>query len=198
MATLANTGAANQMAFGQFGCAFLDTVAGILVPPNGMVVVSIQCLGATEFDILTAEDSDRFINTISAAHATAADTVSTGVTAGTFIDMDGTATAEVGDSMYLSSTGAFIAKVKSVGTDSSGSADASAIELDRPCTVTAAAHSFASNTKGGGGLILDTSNVFPSGITIHGRWVCVSLAADQLSDGVICYFGPAKDPSATL
>ena len=198
MATLANTATANQMAFGQYGSAFLDTDAGILVPPNGMVVVAIQCLGDTEFDILTAEDSDRFINTISASHATAADTVSTGVTAGTFIDMDGDATAEAGDSMYLSSTGAFIAKVKRVGFDSSGSADASAIELDRPCTVTAAAHSFASNTKGGGGLILDTGNVFPEGMTIYGRWTCVSVAADQTSDGVICYFGPAKDPSTTL
>ena len=179
------------MTFGQFGSAFLDTDAGVLVPPNGLVIVSIQCLGATEFDILTAEDSDRFINTISASHATAADTVSTGVTAGTFIDMDGDATAEVGDSMYLSSTGAFIAKVKSVGTDSSGTADASAIELDRPCTVTTAAHSFASNTKGGGGLILDTGNVFPAGMSIYGRWTSVSLSAAQTTDGVVCYFGPA-------
>jgi len=198
MATLANAGMSNQMAFGQFGSAFLDSDAGILVPPNGMVIVAVQCLGDTEFDILTAEDSDRFINTISASHATAADTVATGVTAGTFIDMDGDATAEVGDSMYLSSTGAFIAKVKKVGFDSSGSADASAIELDRPCTVTAAAHSFASNTKGGGGLILDTGNILPEGITIYGRWTCVSLADNQATDGVICYFGPAKDPSTTL
>ena len=198
MATLSNQAVANQVAFGQYGSAFLDTDAGILVPPNGMVVVAIQCLAATEFDILTAEDPDRFINTISASHATAADTVATGVTAGTFIDMDGDATAEVGDSMYLSSTGAFIAKVKRVGFDSSGSEDASAIELDRPCTVTAAAHSFASNTKGGGGLILDTGNVFPEGMTIYGRWTCVSLADNQATDGIICYFGPAKDPSTTL
>tara|TARA_R100001510_G_C7656842_1_gene217408 strand:- start:9368 stop:9964 length:597 start_codon:yes stop_codon:yes gene_type:complete len=198
MATLSNTGMSNQMAFGQLGSAFLDTDAGVLVPPNGMVVVAIQCLGDTEFDILTAEDPNRFINTISASHATAADTVATGVTAGTFIDMDGDATAEVGDSMYLSSTGAFIAKVKRVGFDSSGAADASAIELDRPATVTTAAHSFASNTKGGGGLILDTSNVFPKGVTIYGRWTCVSLSGDQTTDGVVCYFGPAKEGSTAL
>ena len=85
MATLSNTGMSNQMAFGQLGSAFLDTDAGVLVPPNGMVVVAIQCLGDTEFDILTAEDPNRFINKISASHATAADTVATGVTAGTFM-----------------------------------------------------------------------------------------------------------------
>ena len=49
----------------------------------------------------------------------------------------------------------------------------------------AAAHSFASNTKGGGGLILDTGNVFPEGMTIYGRWTAFKPSAA----GVICYFG---------
>tara|TARA_Y100000004_G_scaffold173021_1_gene210454 strand:- start:399 stop:989 length:591 start_codon:yes stop_codon:yes gene_type:complete len=192
MATLANTGEANQMAFGQHGCAFVDDDDNIFIPPDGKVVVAIQCLGDTEFDLLVSEDPNRFFNTASSAHGIAQDTVSTGVTGGTFIDMDGDVTASVGDSMYLASTGAFIAKVKAVGVDSAGSADASAIELDRVSTVTAAAHIFTNGDQGSGGVTLDTSNVFPKGMTIYGRWTVVSLAADQNSDGAVLYLGPAN------
>ena len=183
------------MAFGQFGCAFIDDDDNILVPPAGMVVVAIQCLGDTEFDELIAEDNTRFFNTDSAAHSIAQDTVATGVTNGTFIDMDGddVPQSRVGQSMLLASDRSFIAKVKSVGTDSAGNADASAIELDRTCTVTAAAHIFISGNEGTGGVQLDTSNVFPKGMTIYGRWIEVSLAADQNSDGAVCYFGPANN-----
>lgn len=195
MATLANQGASSQMAFGQFGCAFIDTGTDILVPPAGMVVVAIQCLGDTEFDELIAEDNSRFFNTDAAAHSVAQDTVATGVTNGTFIDMNGddVPQSRVGQSMLLASDRSFIAKVKSVGTDSAGNADASAIELDRTCTVTAAAHIFISGNEGTGGVELDTGNVFPKGMTIYGRWIEVSLAADQLTDGAICYFGPANN-----
>tara|TARA_R110001583_G_scaffold110181_1_gene259123 strand:- start:2054 stop:2644 length:591 start_codon:yes stop_codon:yes gene_type:complete len=192
MATLANKGEANQMAFGQHGCVFIDDDDHIFIPPDGKVVVSIQCLGDTAFDLLVAEDPNRFFNTASAAHAVANDTVSTGVTNGTFIDMDGTVTASVGDSMYLASTGAFIAKVKAVGTDSSGSADDSAIELDRLCTVTAAAHAFTNADQGSGGHTVATANIFPKGMTIYGRWTVVSLSADQNLDGAILYLGPGN------
>ena len=120
------------MAFGQFGCALIDDADHILVPPAGMVVVAIQCLDDTTFDLLTSEDPNRFFNTAQAAHNVTEDTVSTGVTNGTFIDMDGddVPQSRVGQSMLLASDRSFIAKVKSVGTDSAGNADASAIELD--------------------------------------------------------------------
>ena len=195
MATLANPGASSQMAFGQFGCAFLDDDDHILVPPAGMVVVAIQCLGDTEFDILTAEDPNRFFNTAQAAHNVAEDTVATGVTNGTFIDMNGddVPQSRVGQSMLLKSDRSFIAKVKSVGTDSAGNADASAIELDRVSTVTAADHLFIDGNEGTGGHQLAVANVFPKGMTIYGRWTAVSLAEDQNSDGAICYFGPANN-----
>ena len=182
------------MAFGQHGSAFLDTDAGILYPPAGMAVVAIQCLGDTEFDSLIAEDADKFFNTASSAHATSNDVVSVGVTNGTFIDMDGDVPeSRVGQSMFLASNNTFIAKVKAVGFDASGNADASFIELDRKSTVTAAAHAFVSGEVGRGGATLDTSNVFPKGMTIYGRWTVVSLSADQTTDGVICYFGPANN-----
>ena len=155
------------MAFGQFGCAFIDDADHILLPPAGMVVVAIQCLADTTFDLLTSEDPNRFFNTASAAHNVAEDTVATGVTNGTFIDMNGddVPQSRVGQSMILKSDRSFIAKVKSVGTDSAGNPDASAIELDRVSTVTAAAHLFIDGNEGTGGHQLAAANTFPKGMT---------------------------------
>ena len=42
---------------------------------------------------------------------------------------------------------------------------------------------------GSGGLTVDSGDIFPKGLTIYGRWTNASLAADQLTDGIICYFG---------
>jgi len=45
---------------------------------------------------------------------------------------------------------------------------------------------------GSGGVTVDNADLFPKGITIYGRWTAVSLQADQLTDGIICYFGPSR------
>ena len=42
---------------------------------------------------------------------------------------------------------------------------------------------------GGNGELVDTSIVFPKGLTIYGRWTHVSLVAAQTAGGIICYFG---------
>ena len=55
MATLANQGRANQMAFGQHGSTHIDGT-GAHVPPTGMVYVAITCLEDTTFTKLEAED----------------------------------------------------------------------------------------------------------------------------------------------
>ena len=39
--------------------------------------------------------------------------------------------------------------------------------------------------------LVSSSNVFPQGITIYGRWTAVTATADT-TGGVICYLGPAK------
>jgi len=54
MATLSNTGMANQMAFGQHGSGFVDD-GGAYTPPDGKVVIAIQCLADTTFTALTPE-----------------------------------------------------------------------------------------------------------------------------------------------
>ena len=44
--------------------------------------------------------------------------------------------------------------------------------------------------------VIDTSNIFPQGITIYGRWTNVGITADA-AGGVICYLGPSKSPNQT-
>ena len=68
MATLANTGMANQMAFGQHGSAYCNTQTGEVVPPKGKVIVAVQFLVDTTLTDLIAEDPSQYINTAEAAH----------------------------------------------------------------------------------------------------------------------------------
>ena len=198
MARLSNTGEANQMAFGQHGCAFVDDDTDIFIPPDGKVVVAIQCLGDTEFDLLVSEDPNRFFNTSGAAHATADITVTgsggTATEGAGFIDTTGTPAASlIGKSLYLSTSGAFLAKVKSVGVDASGGSDASTLEMDRDVTIAnSAVLSVTDQDQGAGGHQLAAANVFPKGMTIYGRWTVVSLAEDQNSDGAVLYLGPGN------
>ena len=112
MSKLSNNGKANKMAFGQFGSAFKNTASGNLTPPAGQVIVAIQCLGNTKFDVLTPQDQSFCFG--------------------------------VNDT-----------------TQGAGS----------------------------GGVTVDNGDIFPEGITIYGRWTAVSLQANQLTDGIICYFG---------
>jgi hypothetical protein len=174
-----------RASFGQDGCAFIDDDDDIFVPPDGKVVVAIQCLGDTEFDLLKAEDPDRFFNTAEAAHANADITVTaaggTATEGAGFIDTTGApASSLIGKSLYLKSTGVFLAKVKSVGVDTSGAVDASTLEIDRDVTIANdAVLAVTDGDEGSGGVQLDTANVFPAGMTIYGRWTAVSLAADQ-------------------
>ena len=42
---------------------------------------------------------------------------------------------------------------------------------------------------GSGGVVIDSSQKFPAGITIFGRWTSVTAAADA-DGGIICYFAP--------
>jgi len=198
MATLSNTSEANLMAFGQHGCAFIDDDDDIFFPPDGKVVIAIQCLSITEFDMLLAEDPNRFMNTASSAHSNSDITVgSSGGTATVgagFIDTTGTpASTLIGKSLFLKSSGAFLGKVKSVGVNASGAADASFLELDRIVTIADdAVLAVTDQDQGSGGHTVSTANVFPEGMTIYGRWKAVSLAADQNTDGAILYLGPAN------
>ena len=47
----------------------------------------------------------------------------------------------------------------------------------------------AISSQGVGGMAIDSSQVFPKGLTIYGRWDSVSISADASTAGIICYFG---------
>ena len=119
MATLANTGMANQMAFGQHGSAFIDGASGAYTAPTGKVVVAIQFLAQNSFSALTPEAT----------------------------------------------------------SDCFGLA--------------------ANSGQGTNHNLIDSSNLFPKGITVYGRWTEVRLNTADSDGGAILYFGPAKEGIST-
>ena len=54
----------------------------------------------------------------------------------------------------------------------------------------------SSSGQGTNNEVIDSSNVFPKGITIYGRWSAVAATADTAA-GIILYLGPAKSPVST-
>tara|TARA_R100000541_G_C1849374_1_gene77333 strand:+ start:123 stop:428 length:306 start_codon:yes stop_codon:yes gene_type:complete len=56
------------MAFGQFGNAFADTAAASITPPTGQVIVCIQMLSNTAFDVLTPENEEKCFGITSSTH----------------------------------------------------------------------------------------------------------------------------------
>ena len=198
MASLSNTSEANAFSFGQHGSAVIKTASTAFVPPPGYVVAALQVLEAdVTFTKLYSEDSSRFVNTLSASHNTANDTAASGaVTDNDFVDMDGNASAKVGDFVYHRSNTAitFIGKVKAVGKDSNGDPNASMIQLDRKVTLPSAATlSFTTREKGGGAGSWDTGLTMPVGSTLFGRWTLVETGANGT---VIAYLAPANiDPT---
>lgn len=190
MASLSNTSSSNLTALGQHGSAYVTTAGNEVVPPKGLVIVAIQIIDNNSvLDKLIAANDSKYPSVAHAANSKAQDSVhsSGGVTNGTFVNMDGDATAVVGDSV-LDANGDFLAVVKSVGLDSSGASDASFIELDRNVTIAdGVVLHFVTGEEGGGGEAIANDETWPAGITIYGRWKLASLGA---SSAAIMYFGP--------
>ena len=53
-----------------------------------------------------------------------------------------------------------------------------------------------STLAGTNSVAIDSSNIFPAGITIYGRWTSVGITDDS-AGGVICYLGPSNSPKQT-
>ena len=49
--------------------------------------------------------------------------------------------------------------------------------------------SAVANVNGSGSDAVDSSQIFPAGMTIYGRWTSVTLSAGASTGGIICYFG---------
>ena len=57
----------NGVILGALGSAFTNTT-GAITPPPGMVIATVQCIGATKFTTLIAEDPNKTFNTALASH----------------------------------------------------------------------------------------------------------------------------------
>lgn len=192
MATFANQGVYSQASFGQHGSAYLKTAANVFIPPVGSVVVAIQCLASTTFDILESEDSKRFFNHVELAHNIGDLTSAAKCDNSRFLDTttDPVPKDRINQALHDDS-GRFKAIIKGVGFDEAGDEDASFVELDRKVTINSAATlHLVSGEQGRGGQDILNGTSFPSGLTIFGRFKRVSLAADG---GVILYLGPSQD-----
>lgn len=192
MATFANQGVYSQASFGQHGSAYLKTAANVFIPPVGSVVVAIQCLALTKFDILESEDSNRFFNHVNLAHNIGDLTSAAKCDNSRFLDTttDPVSKDRINQALH-DDQGRFKAIIKGVGFNEAGDEDASFVELDRRVTINAAETlQLVSGEQGRGGQdILDTTE-FPAGLTIFGRFNRVSLQADG---GVVLYLGPSQD-----
>ena len=186
--------------FGQFGAAFADANANTITPPEELAIVAIQFLADTSLDALTSKDADLFPTIGAAAHdngryTRTVDGATSSATKGIFDHENaGTGNSEdiqVGDELYTTSTGVLIGTVTALDPDgdntkeisisaSSSISDGITLTFLRPGSI---------NDQGVGGMAIDSSQVFPKGLTIYGRWDSVSISADASAAGIICYFG---------
>ena len=189
--------------FGQLGSVYTTASSDPIRPPVGKVFVAVTMLDNTVFDDaqglvadVPVSSVDQYIGTEAASHATADITVTgsggTATEGARFIDTTGTPAASlIGKSLFLKSSGAFLAKVKAVGFAANGDADASTLEMDTDVTVAnSAVLQVADGDEGAGGLIIGGSAegdavTFPKGVTIYGRWTEI----DVYSGKVIAYIG---------
>ena len=112
--------------FGQFGSAFADANANVITPPETLAIVAIQFLADTSLDTLTAADANVF-PTIGAAandngHYTRTVDGATSSATKVIFDQENAGTGnndniEVGDEIYLTSTGASLGVVAGLDPD---------------------------------------------------------------------------------
>ena len=167
--------------FGQFGSAFTDTAANTITAPEELAIVAIQCIA----------NADIWPNTASAAHDDGNQTIQVNgtVSSSATIAWDVTSASlglKVGDEVYLTATGALLGTIVTIGTSNIVISATTSITDDHFVSVVTP-NTIAS--EGTGGQTVDSSQVFPKGLTIYGRWDSVSISADDADGGIICYFG---------
>ena len=191
--------------FGQFGSAFADASANTITPPEELCIIAIQFLADTSLSALTAKDANVF-PTIGAAandngHYTRTVDGATSSSTKVIFDQENAGTndaalnsandsIEVGDEIYLTSTGASLGVVTGLNPDDDNTKEISVASQSISDGVTL---SFIKPKKigsqGVGGMAIDASQVFPKGAVIYGRWDSVSMNANASTGGIIAYFG---------
>ena len=185
--------------FGQFGSAFVDTAANTITAPESLAIVAIQFLADTSLSALVAKDANLFPAIGTTAHDSGhytrtVDGATSSSTRAVFDeenDVGPSDKIEIGDELYLASTGALISTVTAINpdddntkeisiADSSSISDGVTIAFLKPNKV---------GSQGVGGQALAAAQVFPKGLTIYGRWDSVSMNATDADGGIIVYFG---------
>ena len=197
MANISNQGAASQVAFGQYGSAFHDTDSNVITPPEGLVIVAIAFLADSSFDTLVAEDPGKVFNFASAANDGGQFERSVNQGTGStnkiiFDDTNAASGVKIGDKVFQKTTGVSHGTVTALDPDGD---NANEIQVSETSVVTnneffVFINPDTNGGEGAGGQVIDTSQVFPKGMTIYGRWTSASIASSASAAGIICYVGP--------
>ena len=203
MAKLTNTGTANNAAFGQYGAVYAHDADIAVIPPNGMIFCAITMLGDTEFESLVSENSIKGLDFVQNHTGKVLETISSSAVSGVTVDTTADLTSDiaVGDLCY-SHTGIFEGVVAVVGKAANGTSDdVSMFHLDRAPTDIATSEKITfikpDGLEGGGSSDLDSTVVFPKGLTIYGAWTAFELEDTDTTTGVAAYLAPANGPQAT-
>ena len=112
--------------FGQFGSAFTDTAANTITAPEKLAIVAIQFVADASLSALVAKDANLFPSTAAAAHDNGhyTRTVDGATSSATKVifDQENAGTGnndniEIGDEIYLTSTGASLGVVTGLNPD---------------------------------------------------------------------------------
>jgi hypothetical protein len=200
--------------FGQMGSTFTDTTDHVYAP-HGKVIVAIQFLASNSLSVLSAEKQAVPASGTSHAHqplpeyagiAVAANDLGDCVIAGA--SSSGTTvthtanTAGPGGSSAIK-VGMQVVSVSDADYPRDGLLGKPVIieEIlstttfrvsDNAKTTTLSSQSLAGlslHSSGYGGKAIDSTQVFPTGIIIYGRWTDVKLQGGDEDGGIICYFG---------
>lgn len=177
--------------FGQMGSAFLDASANTLTAPEGMCITAITFLAESELSALVAKDANLFPSIGAAAHDRGHQTIQVNgtVSSSATIAFDSTTASlglKEGDEVYLTATGVLLGTIISLGTSNIVISATTSITDDHYVSIITPGKNDGGN-EGVGGMAIDSSNSFPAGLTIYGRWDSVSL--NDNDGALIAYFG---------
>tara|TARA_Y100000114_G_scaffold51872_1_gene47361 strand:- start:1314 stop:1892 length:579 start_codon:yes stop_codon:yes gene_type:complete len=181
--------------FGQHGSAFADTAANVVIAPENAVILAIQFLADTSFSKLVAEDPNAVINTASASHTDGKFTRQVDQSNSTtnkiaFDDTNAASGVAIGDKVF-DSTGVLHGTVTALDPDGDNANEiqiSASVAITNNEVLTFITPNQRTN-EGVGGQAVDSSQVFPKGMTIYGRWLEASINGDDADGGIICYFG---------
>ena len=202
--------------YGQFGSAFTDDTTLPIIAPQGLVIVAIQFLADASLAQLVAETKSipaygtthaqqgpEFVGSAVAAHNLGDCIIAGASKGGTITPVTHTANTAGFNSSSAIKPGMQVVSLTDADFPRDGILGKPVIieEIlstttfrvsDNARTTTLSSQSLvglALHSSGHGGVAMDTTQVFPKGLTIYGRWVVAEINATDTDGGMICYFG---------